>query len=187
MYQMSKKLKKEERCTTPQFWRFTLSVSVAQEALPFERRSRWVWQEPEAPSLECEVVQPVSIEDSLRSSSRVHLQIRTRLPYTSESLQKPFLETTSQRMLRKVQELLPFLDLHIQSKWFPEFESLADIPDHLLIFARDQKQSDSQMGEGLFDVSSESYPHLGSFGSTVAAIESAGWLAHRSGLAGPFS
>ena len=65
------------------------------------------------------------------------------------------------------------------------FTTLEAIPDNLRMYAGKGVGSTSGI-EGLFVASEESYPALGNLGPTVAALESAAWLAHQSGLAGPF-
>jgi hypothetical protein len=65
------------------------------------------------------------------------------------------------------------------------FSSLDAIPDNLLIYPGKGLGSTSGI-ESLFIVSEEAYPELGNLGPTIAALESVAWLAHRSGLAGPF-
>lgn len=65
------------------------------------------------------------------------------------------------------------------------FTSLDAIPENLLMFTGEGLGSSTGI-DGFFIATDESYPHLGNLGPTVAALESVAWLAHRSGLAGPF-
>ncbi len=183
----------------PSGWRFTLALTVGIEAIPPGMTTRSVWQESGAPILELEVVDPedFGVRQAGRQEVRI-LNLRTVLPFTQESLAPAYQRLIAARMLRQAGELLPFLDRHLVSV-YPEFRSpqlgeLSEVygfplpelvPENLRVHSG--KGMGARTGyEGLFVVSGESFPELGTLGPTVAAIESVAWLAHRSGLAGPF-
>ena len=65
------------------------------------------------------------------------------------------------------------------------FTRLEEIPENLLEYQGEGFGSTTGI-EGLFLASSESYPGLGSYGATIAALESVAWISHRSGHRGPF-
>jgi hypothetical protein len=188
----------------PKGWRFTLALTVHKEAIPPGMLSRWVWQEAGAPVLEVECVNPEDYQQT--SSDQRILYIRTLMPYSAESLKPEFQRLVAARMFRQLMEVLPFIEFHL-TRIYPDFrfgkedprsqatlqelhdlygfKSVDLIPNNLLMF--DGKGLGCLTGiDGLFTASEESYPSLGSLGGTVAAIQSVSWLAHRSGLFGPF-
>jgi len=66
------------------------------------------------------------------------------------------------------------------------FKQLSLIPENIRVFG--EKGIGSRTGiEGLFAATGESYPELGSLGAVIAATEGVAWIAHRSGLPGPFA
>ncbi len=102
------------------------------------------------------------------------------------------------RMLRQAAELIPFLEYHVV-RVYPDFraenEELSQafgfaspdlIPENLRCLGGAGVGSRSGV-EGLFVASGESFPALGSFGPSVAGLEATAWIAHRSGLPGPFA
>lgn len=188
----------------PKGWRFTLALTVHKEAIPPGMLSRWVWQETGAPVLEVETVNPEDYQKTA-SDERI-LYVRTLMPYTTESLKPEYQRKVAARMMRQLIEVLPFLEFHL-TRIYPDFrfgrenpniettfqelrdlygfKTLDAIPNNLLIF--EGKGLGNQTGiEGLFAASEESFPHLGSLGGTVAALQSVAWLSHQSGLFGPF-
>jgi hypothetical protein len=137
------------------------------------------------------------------------------MPFTQESLSADYQRLVAARMLRQANELLPFLEFHVtriypdfrmatesknplgvapgkdkdqdqesELKEVYGFKSLEEIPDNLIVSSGKGLGSNSGI-DGLFVASEESYPDLGSFGPTVAALEGVTELAHRSGIAGP--
>jgi hypothetical protein len=197
---------------TPLGWKFTLALTVHKEAIPPGMLSRVVWKEKDAPVLELEVVNPADYQ--MPDGDNRVLYIRTVMPYTLESLKIQFQRLLSARMLRQATEILPFLEFHM-TRLYPDFRlvkeaeagnqaeirmdlpsnelseiyqfaSLEEIPDNLLVYGGKGLGSTTGV-DGLFIASEESYPSLGSFGGVVAALESTAWLAHRTGMAGPFT
>ena len=212
-------------------WRFTIALTVHQEAIPNRPMTRSVWKEKDAPALEIEIVDPSDYRSD-RSEKRM-IYLRTVMPYAAESLNSQHQRLTAARMLSQVIEILPFMEFHVV-RIYPDFRvgadisevlrvipsisspevsapefsgpetsnpspsdkldelkqlygypSLEEIPDHLLVYAGEDLTSSTGI-DGLFRVSGESYPDLGSLGPVVAGLEAVAWLAHRSGLAGPF-
>jgi hypothetical protein len=102
------------------------------------------------------------------------------------------------RLLRKATEISPFLEYHIR-KIVPDFraessreleevygfKALTQIPPELLCYSGEGLGAQSGV-EGLFVSSKEAFPALGRLDGAVAALEGVAWVAHRSGLAGPF-
>jgi hypothetical protein len=201
---------------TPSGWKFTVALTVHKEAIPNKIMKRSVWKEANAPSLEIEIVDPSDYNGN-RSDQRV-IYLRTVMPYSTESLNTRYQRITAARMLRKLTEIIPFIEFHVIQIYpdfrmgsdmsetlrvIPEvsastpqfredelkvvfgFSSLEEIPDNLLVYQDENLTSETGI-DGLFRVSSESYPGLGSLGPIVAGLEAVSWLAHRSGLAGPF-
>jgi hypothetical protein len=193
--------KKLRNSPVPSGWKFSLSLTVHKEAVPPGATRRMIWQEPDSPVLEIELADPG--EYGVRDSGSHLVFLRTILPFEQKSLELPYLRLMAARMLRKATELLPFLEFHVV-RIFPDFrkedagpegqDELSEaygfalpglIPENLRAYATPGVGSFSGI-DGLFVATGESFPELGSLGGTVAALESAAWLAHRSGLAGPF-
>lgn len=181
----------------PVGWRFTIALEVHAEAIPPGMASRLVWKEAGSPALELEHAPPG--EYGGRNAGNRYLFLRAMMPFTLKSLEPEPQRLMAARMLRQAMELLPYLEYHIV-RIFPDFRepgeaalgeaygfsTLEEIPDNLRVFSGPGTGSFSGI-DGLFLSSGEAYPELGSFGGTVAALESVAWLAHRSGLAGPLS
>jgi hypothetical protein len=180
-------------------WVFTLALSVHAEAIPPGVSRRMVWQERDAPGIEIELARAQDYGITGPHADRQQILLRTLMPMSTESLAPQFQRMTAARMLRKLTEILPFLDFHIE-RIYPDFRtedareltevygfgSLDAVPPNLMSFS--QPGFGSQTGiEGLFLSSSESYPGLGSLGMAVSALEGIAWIAHRSGLPGPFA
>lgn len=177
-------------------WRYTIALTVSSSAIPPGAGNRLVWQEKNAPAVEIEISDPV--EYSVTDPGQTLVFLRSTLPYARESLGREFLRMTSARMLRQAAEILPFLESHV-IRVFPDFranandfevisglESLDDIPYNWLRFGPGGLGSRSGINS-LALVSPESFPRLGQFGGTVAAVESAAWLAQASGINGPMA
>lgn len=197
-----KKLKTSPR---PEGWRFTISFIVQSVAIPPGVSPRMVWKERGAPPIEIEITdaEAVGTASGRRFEQRA-IQARTVLPFTEETLKPEFQRKIASRLLRQLTEILPFLESHLVAA-YPEFRnsaelpgelgevygftSLDQIPENLRCLSPERGTGvGSRSGiEGLFVASGESFPELGSFGGTVAALEAVSWLAHRAGLSGPFA
>jgi hypothetical protein len=189
----------------PEGWRFTISFIVQSVAIPPGTSPRMVWQERGAPPIEIEITdaEAVGTASGRRFEQRA-VQARTVLPFTSETLEPEYQRKIASRLLRQLTEILPFLESHLVAT-YPEFRHSAElpgelgevygfasldlIPENLRCFRPERGTGvGSRSGiEGLFVASGESFPELGSFGGTVAALEAVSWLAHRAGLSGPFA
>ena len=180
---------------TPDSWRFTLALTVQAEAIPPGVLSRVVWREEGAPALDIEIAQP---EDyGIAEPHHRVIFLRTLLPFREESLAPEYQKLVASRMFRQLIEIMPFLEFHVvrifpdfRSDSFQDFSQVYDfdsvrmIPANLRMGFRGGVGSRSGV-EGLFVATDESFPQLGNFGGTVAALESAAWIAHRCGVAGP--
>lgn len=189
-------LHRRKKSPTPIGWRFTLSLVIQPDVIMPKMLPRAIWQEKDSPILEIEMTNPSDYGAHDPDYQILHL--RTLMPFSLESLQADYQKTVAGRMVRQAMEVIPFLETLIL-QIYPDFRgrmegnemaeiygfpTLQDIPDNLLIFTGVGFGSNTGI-EGLFIASEESYPSLGSLGPTVAAIEGVGWLAHRSGMAGP--
>jgi hypothetical protein len=197
-------------------WKFTLAFTVHKEAIPNGILSRLVWQEAGAPPLEIEIVAPADYNVDEPDHRIIYLRtlMPFTLESLKPEFQRlkagrmmrqlmdilPFIEFHVTRIYPDFREGGveggPFgladnsgeADEDAPPNELTElygFTTLEAIPDNLKMY--DGKGVGSTTGiEGLFVASEESYPALGNLGPTVAALESAAWLAHQSGLAGPF-
>ncbi len=204
-------LRKLKVAPTPNAWRFTLSLLVNKNAIPMGVSRRCYYQEKNAPILEVEIVEPKDYGENFSDQSIIFL--RTLMPFDLESLSYEYQRVIAGRMLRKLLEIFPFLEFHIQ-KIYPDFRMFSGytdpytsvfskdgitnelsevygfatpelIPDHLRCFKGAGVGSRSGL-ESLYVATDESYPELGSLGGVVAAIEAVSAAAHRFGLSGPF-
>lgn len=180
----------------PVGWKYTLGLTVRAEAIAPGVSSRMVWKEEDSPAMEIEIAEPHEYGSTERELRLVFL--RTILPFGEETLQPAYLAKLSARMFRKTCELFPFFETHC-TRAYPEFRKgseddyreaypftqLAEIPENLLIFGPKGLGSESGV-EGLFIATGESFPEWGSMGPARAALEATAWIAHRSGIAGPF-
>jgi hypothetical protein len=177
-------------------WRFTLALSVKREAIPVGMKTRSVWSEAGAPFCEIELAEPADYGST--QPEKRWIFARTIMPFNRESLQLDAQRMVAARLLRHLTQIMPFVDDHIVSI-YPDFRAkndelsqvfgfatLEQIPENLCCYLGDGVGSSSGV-EGLFVVNSESFPRLGSFGPTVAALEACAWIAHRNGLVGPFA
>lgn len=185
---------KLKRSPRPQGWKYSLSLTVATEAIPQGMPSRAVWAEAGAPLLEVEVARPADF--GIIEHDRRIVFLRTVLPFRQETLGPGFLRMQSARMVRQLMEIFPFLELHV-GRIYPDFRegdreiseafgyaSIDQIPENLRCV--DGGGIGSRAGvEGLFAATGESFPELGTLGQFVASIEAAAWICHRSGLSGP--
>jgi phytoene dehydrogenase-like protein len=213
----SKFFRRLKSAPRPAGWRFSISLTVAAEAIPALTPARVVWQERDAPSILIEVVDP--LDYGHKEPDHRIIFARTIVPFTAESLSQGYQKMIGARLFRQLTELFPFLEFHVR-RVFPDFRSsvghgllqppaelkaqgsgkpekdefreaypyatLEEIPENLRAYSKSEGGSRSGI-EGLFVASGESFPELGSLGPTVAAVESVAWLAHRSGLPGPFA
>lgn len=191
-----------KQAPVPAGWRFTVALRVNDTAISPGMSQRMIWKERDAPALEIETSLPsdYGLNDTGTLGADRMIFLRTMLPYKKESLSREFQRVVAARMMRQMMRLVPFCEAHIV-RIFPDFRStsfeheiskiypfdhLSKIPENLFLYSTEGVGSSSGI-EGLFLTSDEAYPHLGSFGSCVAALESVAWLAHRSGLPGPFA
>jgi hypothetical protein len=204
-------LRRLKNSPSPSGWKFTLSVAVEKKALPNGISKRCFYQEKNSPILEIEIADPKDYGESKSDHQLIFL--RTHMPFNSESLSYEYQRLMGGRMLRKLFEIMPFMEFHVK-KIYPDFRGFtgytdplspiysADgavnelsevygfatpelIPDYLRCF--DQKGIGSRSGlENLYVANDESYPELGSLGGVVAAIEAVSTTAHKFGLNGPF-
>jgi hypothetical protein len=194
-----KKLKGRPKATG---WRFTVGATVSKDAIAPGVGKRMLWQEPGAPSLEIEIVSPDDMADpDLLPDSRVILA-RTVLPLDRKTLSASYQRIVAARMFRQLSAIFPFLEFHVE-KIYPDFRAdvgtgegakdlgeLYDfpmpelVPENLRVYAGEGLGSKSGI-DGIFLASGEAYPKYGSLGPTIAALESAAWIAHRCGLPGP--
>jgi hypothetical protein len=193
-------------------WKFTIAITVRKEAIPKGILPRAVWQEDQAPPVEIEIVEPKAY--GVESDENRFIYLRTLMPFTGESLNLPYQRMISGRMMKLAMEIMPFLEYHVV-RIFPDFRftnqpllpmkaggetgagpdsnelqelygfaSLEMIPDNLKTYEGDGLGASSGVN-GLLLVSDESYPRLGSIGSTAAALEAVAKVANANGLAGP--
>ncbi|MGK5088692.1 hypothetical protein WDW86_14130 [Bdellovibrionota bacterium FG-2] len=190
---------------SPQGWKFTLALTVRREGIPPGVTQRMVWSETGASCLEIEFAD--SADYGLRDDDHRVLYLRTRVPFSTESLGTSFQRMLAARMFRQATEILPFLEFHV-TRVYPDFRSALPqearnesnndefsaafgfampelVPGSLRVYSGEGVGVNSGI-EGLFVNSNESYPKLGSLGPSVAAVEAVAWAAHRNGLAGPF-
>lgn len=204
-------LKKLKHSPIPIGWRFTVSLQVSRDAICPGMSERMVWKEKGAPPLEIETAFPsdYALADyGLATNREAHSRdndsyrlifLRTLVPYSAESLSPTYQEILAARMVRQLMKLVPFIDRHIL-KMFPDFRApsfeadvlkvypmrdLSEIPVNLCCYSKKGIGSDSGV-DGLFIVSDEAYPELGSLGTTIASLQAMAWLAHQSGRSGPF-
>ena len=102
--------------------------------------------------------------------------------------------TVAKRMLKQAFEIMPFLETY-EAQIFPNpalphefaqmypFQSIDMIPDNLLIYEGDGIGTSSGI-KGLSVVSYESYPGLGSFGPTLAAVQTIASATQKFGIPG---
>jgi phytoene dehydrogenase-like protein len=197
-------LRPKSSAAKPSGWRFTLALTVHDEAIIPGMSRRMIWKEENAPIVEIETADPS--EYGARDTDHKLIFLRTVLPYSQESLAIAYQRTIASRMFRLATEIIPFLEDHV-TRIYPDFrptqsgashsldwkDELSEIygfatpkmiPENLLVY-NPSDDRDSTGIEGLFVSSGESFPKLGSFGPTIAAVEAVAWLAHRSGLPGP--
>ncbi len=197
--------KKKPKAPKPVGWRFTIALTVRAEAIVPGVSRRMVWKEPDSPVMEIEVADPS--EYGTREADHKLIFLRTVLPFNRESLSPAYQRIVAARMFRLATEIIPFLEYHV-IRVYPDFrfaartaqskvgvaEELSEIygfalpqliPENIRVYEGGSNRSLSEI-EGLFVASGESFPKLGSLGPTVAALEATAWVAHRSGLSGPF-
>jgi hypothetical protein len=178
-------------------WRFTLALTVYREAIPPGLWERTIWSEDGAPPIEIEVTDPESYGIDEPEHRLVFL--RTPLPFDRESLSVSYQRMIAARMMRQLCEMVPFLEFQVV-RIYPDFRSDGGefsevygfaspemIPENLRSYEAGSGIGSRTGIEGLFVATNESFPELGAFGPTLAAIEATAWIAHKSGLAGPLN
>lgn len=191
-----KKAHENKKSPVPIGWRFTLSITIPKDTVLPKMLPRAIWQEKDAPILELEMTNPSDYGAYNPTHQILHL--RSLMPMSAESLNTDYQKSVAGRMVRQAMEIVPFLETLIfdiypdfrnqhqnEMQKLYGFSALQDIPDNLLVYTGKGLGSETGI-EGLFIASEESYPELGSLGPAVAATEGVAWLAHRSGLAGPW-
>lgn len=177
-------------------WRFTLALSVDREAVPEGMSERAIWNQPDAPPLEIEVADPTVYEQG--GGDIKYIFLRTWLPFEQKSLDVSYQRLIAARMFRQLIELFPFLEFHVR-RVYPDFRvsestlgrdefsevygfvSTDFIPDNLRLY-REQSTGSVSGIKGLYVANGESFPTMGSFGPTVAAIEA---MTHFTSSLGP--
>jgi len=166
----------------PVGWKFTISLKVKKDVIPEKLSSRVVWQEKDAPPLEIEIAPSLHHRDATKGSENNVIYLRTCLPYHMDTLRSDYQQLAAKRMLRQAEEVLPFLSDHVvemlpgminglqSSDGLFQFKSLDLIPENLFIYQGQGVGIFSGI-QGLYIASRESYPDLGSFGPTVAAVQ----------------
>lgn len=175
-------------------WRFTIGVTVKAEAVPAGMGPHVVWSELGAPPLEVETAHPASY--GLDEPDHRILFVRTVMPMSRESLGEEYQRRIAARMLRQLESFIPFIERHVV-RVYPDYGKLEGnkelfgfasprmIPENLRTVAGPGVGYESGI-EGLYVASGESYPWLGSFGPTVAAVCAADGLARKIGLSSLF-
>jgi hypothetical protein len=181
-------------------WKFSLAFTVGEEAIPPGASRRMIWKEPEAPIVEFEIAD--ASEYGIRDREKKLIFLRTILSYNEESLSSDFQKMIAARMFRLASQVLPYLEYHVISiypdfrvedlKRVYPFNKLSEIPENLKSYGRRTGLAHLLQGsgtgiEGLFISSNQSFPELGNFGPTLAALEAVAWIAHRLGLPGPLA
>jgi hypothetical protein len=187
-----------------QAWKFTISILVEQSAIPpgLARMNYLALSAGDAPAIEIECADPRDY--ALKGEGRCLLFIRTRLPYREETLHPDYQRMIAARLLQAVCAQIPFLEQNIVSI-YPEFRhptvarvgdelvhlygysELREIPENLRCYGETEGLGFESGLEGLFVATDESYPKLGGFGSTLAAVEAVHGLAQSSQIEGVFT
>lgn len=188
-----RRLKRAPEATS---WCFTLSLSVREGGVPAGMGPHLVWQDPGAPPLLIENVDPADY--GLEGKGRRLLFLRTYLPFEHETLGVEYQRKVAARMLRQFVEIAPFVEYHLL-RVYPDFRgdgselsevygfpSLSLVPESLRRYRGTGVGVDSGV-QGIYMVNGEAFPELGTLGSTVAAVEALARVAHAQGKAGPFS
>ncbi len=173
------------RQKAPHGWRFTLALTVNEEAIPPGLNRRSIWKEKGAPALEIEMASPSDY--GMGVTGRKLIFARTVLPYHPDSLKIETQRRVASQMFQQLSELLPFLEFHVVDI-FPDFRksykrgddefslyygfvSPEFIPENLCVY--------EGRGEGVFTgiqrlygAAGESFPCWGNLGPYLAALES---------------
>ncbi len=146
-----------------------------------------IWKEDKSRPVFIEVAEP---EDyNLGMPEYRYVFLRTVVPFTQESLEVGTLRRTAARIYKLASEVFPFLEYHTV-KIYPDFregdntdrEEFSEvygfvtpeiIPDNLRVYQGEGVGVQTPFSN-LYSASNNSFPALGSFGYTVAALESAG-------------
>jgi hypothetical protein len=180
--------KKWAKPPTPSGWLFTVLAEIAHEAVPESSSSLMVWKERGAPAL--------WIEKGPQEAKSQIYYLRTELPWTRDSLSPSVQKRVASRMLKKWQELFPFIEFH-WVRFYPDWRESASelqeeygypalrfIPAEFRMYSKKGMGTRSGM-ENVFVVSPESYPEMGLRGPWVAALESVAAIAQKRGFLGP--
>lgn len=186
----------------PTGWKFTVALTIHEEAVPPGMGARAVWYEEGAPAIEIELGDPDDYQMGHQSGQRL-LFLRTTLPFSQQSLDVEYQRMISARMFKQLTEIFPFIEYHIV-RVYPDFRmkdsfhlgefseaygfvSPEMIPSNLRVY--DDASMGDGMGsrsaiDGLYVISEESYPALGSFGGVISGIEAVTHFVQNSGLSG---
>ncbi len=187
----------------PESWCFTLALTVKASAFPHPHARRSLWSEEGASPVEIEwvLVEELPFPDR----SRYFVFIRSRLPWGEHSLSPAFQRIEAARLHQLFERLYPGARAH-QVRLFPDyrndsrdfldaypFKSLREIPESLRVYSSTKlavgNGSLSRFSgiDGLFLCNGTSQSEFGRLGFLGRAVDCAAWVAHRSGLPGPFS
>jgi hypothetical protein len=188
-------LRRLKKAPEPTSWCFTLSLLVREAGVPAGMGSHLVWQDPGAPPLLIEQVDPADY--GMRIEGKRLIFLRTYLPFTQETLGVDYQRKVAARMLRKFVEIAPFGEFHLL-KAYPDFRgdgselsevygfpSLALVPETLRRYSGRGLGVESGV-QGVYLANGEAFPELGALGPTVAAVQAVSRIAHQKGLPGPF-
>jgi len=169
----------------PQGVKLTLALTVKTHGVSPGVKRRLIWKEKNAPAIEFEFADP--IDYYYKQKGLKFLFIRSVVPFSHHSLNRESQRVFLLRMLKKTQDIFPFIGNHIV-RIFPNvtkdqktevynelkeafpFSCLEQVPHQLCVY--DEKGLGSETGiEGLSLASNESYPELSSLGGFVAVME----------------
>lgn len=178
-------------------WVFYAPAGSWEKSLP----RRLLWSEIGSPPMEWEWDWLVQKGDE----DKTVLRVRTILPWSEDSLHISYLMHILENVAEQAFRLFPGIDFlgfnsktgvdgksktlrtddheDLLKKLYP-WRTLESIPENVRIYFGKGTGVDSGV-EGLFLTNETTYPALGSFGWSIAALESSAWLAHRLGMSGP--
>lgn len=147
-------LHRKKKGPAPIGWKFTLAMTVHKEAIPVGMKNRLIWQEPNAPVFEVEMVDPedYKVDYHVGGSDHRVLYLRTVMPFTLESLNADFQRLTAARMVRQAMEIMPFLEYHV-TRLYPEFrvpsqqKTLFHMPNQVEETSEEDLDNQSQLRE----------------------------------------
>lgn len=208
--------KSERHSLTPTAWKFTLALTLSREAIPPGVGRRVVWVEQDAPPLEIEFARRTEFEEQDTSASNVAFlrtlmpysseslvpayqrlvsarmmrKFTELFPFAEFHVKNVFPEFREQERKRGSLNLKLEKNVVVGVGEDPgnspfAVSDLKEIPENLLVYEGKGLGTGTKL-EGMFLISDESYPELGTLGGTVAALEGVSWVSHRAGLSGPF-